>query len=276
MPRRDVRDITKTSASPDAQIVALVQSFQQDPYNFFNEQDLHGKFFSLCHDTFPKCGTRDRHQVSAFRHAYPTFWRYRQGDHYARGHLTGGSAGTFDFVVLRYGMVVQRTLVDVMNHDEQQRHSLVHPPKDLIKLPHRDPIILSPWNHASAMVQCAVELKMAQLRDKLAVTDGDVNRLEDAMLESCRKLALERIDDAFVLGFSHGPLPDLDRARSIIFNCLSLHGSRFPKGRLRVAIVLPTQTVPSGNWSDEYPLPNALVPAGLMPGSAEVSPPAQP
>ena len=121
----------------------------------------------------------------------------------------------------------------------------------------------------SSVVQCAIEVKMASLRDSLEISAPQVNQLEDSMLAACCKLAQEHIPNAYILGLSHGPLPDPSRAYQMVAGCLQLYSARYPAGCLRVAVATPTQTVLGGDWLEETEFPNLAFARGYPAGQEE-------
>ncbi len=64
------------------------------------------------------------------------------------------------------------------------------------------------------------------------------------MLTACCKLAKERTRQAYVVGLSHGPLPDPPRAQATVATCLQLHGARYWADEYEEAVRhgLPTTT----------------------------------
>ncbi len=78
-----IRDM-QTPGTPDEQIAALVEDFQQNPRDFFREEELHARFLSRCREAFPRYPTWERHEVATVRHHYDTIWRYKRGDRFAQ------------------------------------------------------------------------------------------------------------------------------------------------------------------------------------------------
>jgi hypothetical protein len=249
MVRQRLIDDMNTSGTPDEQIAALVSDFQHVPHDFFREEELHARFYSRGQKAFPKYSTHDGHEVSVFRYRYDTIWRYRRGDRFAQRYRTTGTTDTFDFVILRRHFIQRSQHLGVLNRDESRRASL--------RCPHQE----EPF-YTCGPVQNAIELKMASLQYAAEVTEGDLNRLEDRMLLSTRKVAMERIQQAYVLGFSQGPAPDLARAHSMVASCLQQHQTLYPDGRLLVLVATPTQTVLGGDWPEDVEFPNVVVRSG--------------
>lgn len=232
----------KTPGNPDESIVALVREFQTAPFGFFHERELHARFYSLCHDTFPSCQTKDDRLVPTFHHRYRTVWRYVRGHRYAQRHRDIGSPGVFDFVVLRYGDILNLPYTTVLNETELHRATRRAPPEY--------------GDMARELVQCAVELKLAETLETAETTVGDVARLEDRMMTACCKVAADQVSDNYVLGFSRGPMPDLDRARMIIDNCLRIHQTRAPEDPIRVLVATPEFVTLGGDWAVGLDFPN--------------------
>ena len=247
-----------TPGSPDKQIVALVRDFQQSPLECLHEKELHAKFFSLCRDAFAEYYTQDGQKVGAFRYQYETIWRYKQGDRFAQRHRNVGTTATFDFAILRGGFIQLSPYLTAANKDEQRRARLRCPPESEVIF-------------TSFAVQCAVELKMASVHNALEATEGDVNRLEDRMLTACCKLAQEKVEQAYIVGLSRGPLPDLARAHSMVASCLQLHQARFPDGSVWLVVATPEQTVLGGGWPEGIEFPNVAVLDGRPVSSAETT-----
>jgi len=242
--QRLIQDMN-TSGTPDEQIGALVSDFQHVPHNFFREEELHARFYSRGHATFPKYSTYDGQEVSTFRYRYDTIWRYRRGDRFAQRYRRAGTTDSFDFVILRRYFIQRSQHIAVLNRDESRRASL--------RCPHQE----EPF-YTCGPIQYAIELKMAPLRYDPEVTEGDLNRLEDRMLLSTRKVAMERIKQAYLLGFSPGPAPDLPRAHCMVASCLQQHQSLYPDGQPRVLVATPTQTVLGGDWPEDVEFPNVV------------------
>ena len=247
-----------TPGSPDKQIVALVRDFQQAPYDCIDEKELHAKFFSLCRDAFPKYYTQDGQKVAAFRYQYETVWRYRQGDRFAQRHRNVGTTATFDFAILPGGFIRMFDYLTVANKDEQRRARLRCPPE-------------SEFLYTAWAVQCAIELKMASVHNALEATEGDVNRLEDRMLTACCKVAQEKVKQAYVVGLSRGPLPDLPRAHSMVASCRQLYQARYPDGNVCLVLATPKHTVLGGNWPEGIEFPNVAVLDGQPVSIAETT-----
>ena len=148
-----------TPGNPEAQIAELVRVFQENPYDFFCEPELHAKFYSLCRDKFPTFPTPDGKRVAAFRCQYGTVWRYQAGDRFAERSRNRGSTSTFDFVVLRHSFIFRSTFLKILNKDEQTRSEL------------RPPLELEP-RYKSEPVQHAIELKLAAIAGTLEVSEG--------------------------------------------------------------------------------------------------------
>jgi len=238
----------ETRGNPDEPIIALIHDFQQFPLECLHERELHAKFYSMCRSAFPAiCTTLDKVKVAAFHCQYETIWRYRQGDRFSQRYRGVGNTATFDFAVLRIGNIRLLPFLTVVNKTEEGRARLRCSPKE-------------EFLYSSRLIQCAIELKMADVHSVLETTEADVNRLEDRMLSSCCKVAQERVRKAYILGLSRGPLPDLPRAQSMIDNCLQLYQSRYPKGSLCVLVATPEHTVPGGDWPEGLEFPNVANP----------------
>ena len=250
MPDPVLRHLAVTPGRPDEQIAALVRDFQEAPHDFSCEQELHAHFYSLGRNAYPtKYPTTDRNHVTAFRYQYATIWRYTSGDRFTQRQHNSGSTATFDFAVLQKHFIENSDYLTVMNKDEQRR-AKIRPPQKLETY------------YGWSPVQAAIEIKMAAFLKAMEVTEGDINRLEDRMLTACRKLAQERIRQSYVVGISHGPLPDLPRAQAMIATCLQLHRARYPDGSLSVLVATPTQTILGGDWAEDVEFPKVASQGG--------------
>jgi hypothetical protein len=238
-----------TPASPDERIAALVRDFQLTPLDFFCEPDLHAHFFGQCRNAFPEHRTHEGIYLKTFHCQYETFWRYPSGDRFAERRVDCGSTATFDFVVLRKEFIERSDYLIAINKNELQR-----------KMVRRQPGAEA--FDAYAPVQFAIEIKMATFRSAKEVTEGDINRLEDRMLTACRKLAQERVRQSYVVGISHGPLPDMPRAHAMVATCLQLHRARYPDGILSVLVATPTQTILGGDWAEDIEFPKVASQGG--------------
>jgi len=228
---------------------AATDSFQEAPLDCFCPAELHASFYLGCRDAFPIYRTRDGYPVAAFRAQYLTVWRYQDGERYAQRYRSRGKPGTLDFVVLREEFIVRSDLVTVLNGAEHHRNEL-------------RPSTAQQSSCSSWPVQCAVELKMAQFRDELAIDEGEANRLEIAMMDASCKLAQERVEKAYVVGISPGLIPDLPKASGIVSLCLQMFESRNRRGHLGVVLATAGGTVVGGDWSEELEFPNVAISGG--------------
>ena len=243
----------ETPGSPDEPIVALVRDFQRSPLACHHEKELHAYFYSLCREAFTSVyASRDQQRVSAFHYQYETIWRYRRDDRFSQRYRNVGTTATFDFAVLRGGIIQRLPFLTVVNKTELARAELRCPPEIESR-------------YTSAIVQCAIELKMVDVHDALETTEADVNRLEDRMLAACCKLAQERVKRVYILGLSRGPLPDLPRAQSMVANCLQLYQARYPDGKRKLCVLVatPEHTVLGGDWPQGLEFPNVAGLEGL-------------
>ena len=236
--------------NPDEQIAALVRDFQEASHDFLCEKELHAHFHRLGRDAYPKkYQTLDEQAMSPFRHDYETLWRYHSGDRFADRHRNSGSTATFDFALLQPYFIEHADYLTVGNKNEQQR--------EMIRSLRPIPIYLG-----CSPIQAAIEIKMAARRNAHDVTAGDANRLEDRMLAACCKLAQERVGHAYVVGISHGLMPDLRRAQATVTTCLRLLQARYPDAHMCVLVATPTQTVLGGDWAEEVEWPNVVARGG--------------
>ena len=120
-------------------------------------------------------------------------------------------------------------------------------------------------------VQCGIELKLAAVRQSMAVSGFEVERFENSLLAACCKLAKECVDHAYVIGLSHGPQPDAMRAYTIIGACMQLYASRRCRGPIYFALATPTHTVLAGDWSEEIEFPNVVFAGGYPAGQGEAT-----
>ena len=170
---------------------------QENPYEFFCEPELHAKFYSLCRDKFPTFDTPDGKRVAAFRSQYDTVWRYQAGDRFAerppgtaalsRPRLRGTPPKLHQSFVLPNGPGTRMSdfgWSTRLQPEQEPRYK-------------SEPVQAGHRAEASGHVQNLLE-----------VSEGQVNRLEDRLLASCCKLAQERVGHAYIIGLSHGPLPD--------------------------------------------------------------------
>ena len=247
-----------TPGNPEAQIAEIVRIFQETPYDFFSEPELHARFYSLCRDKFPTFKTSDGKSVAAFRCQYETVWRYQRGDRFSDRYHDRGTVSTFDFVVLRRGFILYSTYLTVLNKTEPLRTEFRTPPgKDQF--------------YTSLPTQQAIELKLAHVQDKLEISEGQINRLEDRLLAACCKLAQERVPHAYIIGLSQGPQPDWPRANSMVDACLRLYKARYPDGEISVCVATPEQTLLGGDWLEEVEFPKVTIAKGWPVGNDEES-----
>ncbi len=258
MPSVGLLDQPHTPGRPDEQIAALLRDFQKAPQDFFCQQELHAHFYSLGrHALSTRYPTTDGIPVNAFHCQYETIWRYASGDRFATRNRDHGSTAMFDFAVLQKYFIEHSDYLTAMNKDEQRRAK--------VRLPQQIETF-----YGFSPVQAAIEIKMAAFRNALEVTEGDINRLEDRMLTACCKLAQERIRQAYVVGLSHGPLPDLPRAQATVATCLQLHQARYPERHISVLVATPTQTVLGGDWPEDVEFPNVASQGGWpVPGKTK-------
>jgi hypothetical protein len=230
-------------------IAQLVHQFNDAPSQFFHEEELHGVFFGLCRGNFPLVHTRDNHEVHLFRHEYDTIWRYarRDPEPYTERLTDRGVTACFDFALLSQGFVQQHELLTVINKHEARRLGLRQ----------------NPWwteQGPSAVIDVGIEFKMAHRRHQMDIAQGQVNALRAGMLLDARKLATERVGRAYLLAFSHGPLPNNDVAAQILQAVVAEHVLRndVQAVQLRALLATPLQTFLAGGWANPQGFPNPL------------------
>lgn len=246
-PRVQPAPIKDTSV--EDQIVTLVRDYQSSWQDFFCEAELHAHFYHQCRAAFPRYRNKDGIETTSIHHRYETFWRYVDGDRFAKRHQSLGDYATFDFVFLRDVFIQTSSLRGLTNRYE--------PAKALARnYPGTD------MQTRDIAIVCAIEIKLASPGEDGEVDRYDINRLEDRMLDAVRKIAAERIQRAFIVGLSQGPPPDLSRAQAIVAMCMQLHSARYPEGNLSVAVATPQQTVLGGEWSEEADFPRVVAQRG--------------
>ena len=209
----------------------LVKIFQANPKNIFHEKQLHSIFYYICHGQFGSVLTQDNYgPVELFRQEYNSIYRYSRHDappfskRYVDGTPTISGriphSAEFDFVILNKKFVASHELLTVINKDEVRRRHLR-------------------TEKQTQAIDIGIEFKMAHIRSSLNVNPGEINILIRGMLEDARKLALERIPEAFLVGLSHGPLPDEEEAQNIVTICQEEYGHYNDIDNLRVAIATP-------------------------------------
>ena len=219
-------DTTQDMFSPEHALIPVIQDFQQNPSNYIKETQLHAKFFSSCSNVFAACDTI-RDEIVGVRYMYPTRWRYEPGEHYAQRYESTGRLGVLDFVFME------------PTWDDCVHYMNVHFCGDAERI-------------------YAFELKMMPFKADVAVSEADINLLQDRMLDSCRKFVQEDIEFPTVVGFGRGALLDLQKAKSTVAMCLALYQSRQRArwSHVNVAVVTPTDTVLGGRWGSPEMFPN--------------------
>jgi hypothetical protein len=223
-------------------IAKLVREFQTNPVHFFHERELHAKFFGKCRHEFGTATTADGFAVPLFRYEYDSIWKYARHDPELFAHRLSdrGTTACLDFVLLRTDFVTGHRLLDVINKCEPRRRRF------------RDAVV---WDidNTSAAYEVGIEFKMAYRRCAESILQGQVNALSAGMRLDARKLAVERVRIGYVLGFSHGPLPDNQSAVNVVHNTLQEYTARRENGvptQLRVLLAKPGRTVLSQGWID--------------------------
>lgn len=244
----------------ESKIAELVQRFADAPTRFFAEPDLLAVLHALClQDKIdPSNGnnwratefTSDGHETPVIRFEYDTVWRYPRGDKKMPARLVEkGTTKKFDLAVLHRSFITGNEVLSVINKHESAREANRR----------------IPWENggSSGVVAQAVEIKMSHRRSSLDILKPQIKNLEREMKADARKLAAERIGEGYVIGFSHGPLPDAASARKIVAAVVRAHEKRcgdeenLPPLAIRVLLATPARTYLSMGWKhpDEFPAP---------------------
>ena len=233
----------------EQRMVELVNHFCAAPQSFFHERELHAPFYSLCRDDLPMVATQDGHHVHLFRYEYETVWRYarRDPEPFTERLTDRGRVATIDFAVLNSDFAQGHDLLSVINKHEGKRANLRG----------------KSWKDggASAMIDVAIEFKMAHRRHQMDIGEGQINTLRRDMLLDARKLATERIARGYLLGFSHGPRPNQNNAEGILRAVLDEHSQRrdnVQAVQLQALQVTPSDTFLAGEWEDPGLFPNPV------------------
>lgn len=229
-------------------IATLARQFQESPKQFFHERELHATFFGLCRHRLPIVATKDAHQIQVFRYEYESIWKYKRSAPapYTEPLEDRGTTACLDFVVLREQFVRDHNLLMVINKDETLRSELRK------KL----------WadDGSSRVIEVGIEFKMAHRSKNFDIKIGQINSLHNGMLLDSRKLAVERVSNGYLLGFSHGSAPDKDTAAKIIQEVIREHSkvrsdqlnvrSDPLAVKLNVLLATPDKTYLSAGWRD--------------------------
>jgi hypothetical protein len=211
----------------EEKIHILIEQFRVKSHDFFHEKDLHATFFALCRDAFGNAKPKgSENSLRLFRHEYDTVWRYRRANGYNDRSETVGTSACLDFALLDAAFVSTQDHHTVMNKNERNRQQL--------RCSYRNTI-----DDRSPAVLIGIEFKMAIARSASRVQGGGVRALAEGMLADCRKLAMERIPCAYVLGFSHGPRPSENEAAQIAAACEREYLCHYSAGRIRVLVATP-------------------------------------
>jgi hypothetical protein len=201
----------------------LVAEFQACPWEYFHEKDLHSRFAGLCHGAFGSAKPTDRDfEVDLFRQEYDTVWRYyRAGEKaFAERYAREGTTAALDFAVLSPEFVRTHEWLTVVNKDENRRASLRRA------------------NAPNPAIDIGIEFKMIHFRTTDFVQESDVTTLRKGMLEDCRKLRLEAMPFAFLIGFSHGIRPSVAEVAQIEAACQEEYAQYNGSGSLRVMVAV--------------------------------------
>lgn len=223
----------------EALIGRLVQRFQAAPFHYFSEHELQAEFFGLCRWEFGVARPANADvDIPLFRHEYNTLWRHRRdrrGGSFQTRSSDEGVTGSIDFVVLNADFVAANDLLTVINKDETRR---------------------AKCRGASTPFDCAIEFKMAHVRDRVTVSRGALNAFVGGVLEDCRKLAHEGPTKAYVVAFSHAPGPSASDAARVLKLGLSEFVRVSKRDSIALLLATPTTTYVCGDWLSEAAFPN--------------------
>lgn len=238
----------------------LGEEFQENPREYFHENDIHAKFWNLGKGKFGTAKTNDDKPEEAitidlFRHEYNTIWRYsRKGDnksqdfngsfkrrYWGESGESGESeekenskTGCFDFALLNDRFVRNHDEFTVINKEEPLRNALR-------KLDLKNPTNLDKRPVKNKAVLVGVEFKMIHFGQVKKVTNGVFESFIDGMNADCRKLRLEGVPYAFSVGFSHGELGSDNNVLKKMTACLDQFCDVSPDSKFRILIFTPTK-----------------------------------
>ena len=229
----------------ERKMALLIQQFAEDPYQLFHENEVHAVFFGLTREPVGAATPRNHQRpVHLLRHEYDTIWRYSNQEGFRTRFADQGTTACLDFAVLKEEFITANDLLTVINKDENRR-------KALRRQATGQDCIDSPAIHAG------VEFKMLHVRTAIEVM-GDEGFVKEMHRDS-RKLGLEGIAHAYVLGLSHGPWPEQRYAATIASECRQCYQTYKLDGSIRVLVATPAQTTLLGNWTDSNLFPNPHV-----------------
>lgn len=130
----------------------LIAAFQNNPWNYFHEAEVHARFAEIVRGRFGSAQTLDHRTVDLLRYEYNTLWRYQRSnvpEPFATRLPAWGKAGFIDFVLLDKNFVERSVYLMVMNKHEPIRQTLRHDPW--------------PSDRLSPMIAEAIEFKMAHV-----------------------------------------------------------------------------------------------------------------
>ena len=250
----------------------LGAEFQENPREYFHENDIHAKFWNLGKGEFEKAETNDEEPEEAitidlFRHEYNTIWRYSRKGEGGDGHDFNGSfkrrywgepsagcglpkasepsvnskAGNFDFALLNNKFVSEHDALTVINKDESLRKDLRKPDID-----NTNDLEMRPVKSKAVLV--GVEFKMIHFGQVKEVTKSVFKLFIDGMKGDCRKLGLEGVPYGYSVGFSHGEFENdnvhvMDDAHVLteMKLCLAESSKFCPESEFRILIFTPTK-----------------------------------
>jgi hypothetical protein len=213
----------------DNSIRELAKAFLLNPYDYFQEREVHSQFFSICRNQFgsAKVNGTPSVEVSLLRQEYNTVWRLIRSEAFADRYESRGKPGSLDFAILRAEFVEKKGLLCVVNKDENIRREVRKIARDTTHSP---------------VVVVGIEFKMAHVRAALEVSAREVQELESGMVIDAQKLAQEWVEYGYLVGFCHGSTLGDARAQQIAEVCATSFRKIHPNGTLYVYLVAPSLT----------------------------------
>lgn len=222
----------------DNSIRELATTFLRNPLDYFQEREAHSTFFCICRKRFGSANTKGNPsvEVSLFRQEYNTIWRLVRGESFAERYDSIGKPGSLDFAILRADFVEKNGLLCIVNKDENIRKAV----REIARKSIHSPVI-----------EVGIEFKMAHLRAALEISDREIQELESGMIVDAQKMAQERVENGYLVGFCHGSTLGDARAEQIAKVCASSFQKIHSRGTLHVYLVAPSLT--DGILAREFP-----------------------